>query len=54
MSSIDDLRMEMFPLAVERGVDIEHALLDWTLFLTLAEQTRLQGYLELLVFQLIF
>ena len=53
VSNMDDLRMDMFPLAVERGVDIERALLDWTLFLTVEEKIRLQGYLELLNFKLI-
>lgn len=46
VSNIDDLRMEMLPLALERGLDIEQALLDWTLFLTVEEKVRLQGYLE--------
>ena len=50
VSNMDDLRMDMFPLAVERGVDIERALLDWTLFLTVEEKIRLQGFQLIIIF----
>ena len=47
VSNMDDLRMDMFLLAIERGWNIKRALFDCTLFLTVEEKKIwLQGYLE--------